>query len=69
MSSEAEATLGAAVKNLTVAWQEVRGHWRDAKCAEFEERYLTELPSQAAQTARVMAEIENILKKAKNDCG
>jgi hypothetical protein len=69
MSSEAEASLGAALQNLTVAWQEVRGYWRDAKCAEFEERYLKELPSRTAQAAEVIAGIDKLLKKAKNDCG
>lgn len=68
MSSEAEAGLAAALQNLTIAWQEVRGHWRDAKCLEFEERYLKELPSRTTQAATVIAELEKILKKAKNDC-
>jgi hypothetical protein len=69
MSSEAEANLGAAVQNLTVAWQEVRGYWRDAKCGEFEERYLKELPGRTTQAAAAMAEIDKLLKKARNDCG
>jgi len=68
MSSEAEASLAAALQNLTIAWQEVRGHWRDAKCGEFEERYLKELPSRTTQAAGMMEEIGKILKKAKNDC-
>jgi hypothetical protein len=68
MSSEAEASLAAALQNLTIAWQEVRGHWRDAKCAEFEERYLKDLPSRATQAAAIMSEIEKILRKVKNDC-
>jgi hypothetical protein len=69
MSSEAEASLGAALQNLTLAWQEVATYWRDAKCVEFEERYLRELPSRTTQAATVMAEIDKILKKAKTDCG
>jgi hypothetical protein len=68
MSSEAEASLAAALQNLNIAWQEVRGYWRDAKCAEFEERYLKELPSRTTQAASVIADIEKILKKVKNDC-
>lgn len=68
MSSEAEATLAAALQNLNVAWQEVRGYWRDAKALEFEERYLKDLPSQVNQAAAVLAEIDKVLKKARNDC-
>ncbi len=68
MSSEAEASLAAALQNLNVAWQEVQGHWRDAKRLEFEERYLKELPSRTTQAASVIAEIEKVLKNARNDC-
>ncbi len=68
MSSEAEATLAAALQNLNIAWQEVRGYWRDAKAAEFEERFLRELPSRATQASTVLGELEKVLKKVKNDC-
>jgi hypothetical protein len=68
MSSEAEASLATALQNLNIAWQEVRGYWRDVKCAEFEERYLKELPSRTTQAATIIADIEKILKKVRNDC-
>jgi hypothetical protein len=69
MSSEAEASLAAALQNLQIAWQEVRGHWRDAKALEFGETYLRELPTRATQASAVMTEIEAVLKKVKHDCG
>jgi len=68
MSSEAEASLAAALQNLNIAWQEVRGYWRDAKCAEFEERYLKDLPSRTTQASMLIADLEKILKKVRNDC-
>lgn len=69
MSSEAQATMATALQNLSVAWQEVRASWRDAKAVEFEERYLKGLPGEMAQAGTVMAEIEKLLQKAKHDCG
>ena len=68
MSSEAASSLETALQNLNIAWQEVRGHWRDAKAMEFEERYLRELPSRATQAGSVIVELEKVLKKVKNDC-
>lgn len=68
MSSEAEASIQAALQNLRIAWDDVRGYWRDAKCLEFEERYLKELPSRTVQASTIMADIDKILKKVKNDC-
>lgn len=69
MSSEGEASLAGALQNLSIAWEEVRGSWRDAKCAEFEEKYLKNLPSETRQAIVVMTEIDKLLQKAKNDCG
>jgi hypothetical protein len=68
MSSEAEASLAAALQNLNIAWQETRMYWRDAKCLEFEERYLKELPGLVAQAGRMIGELETVLKKVRNDC-
>ena len=68
MSSEAEASLAAALQNLNIAWQEVCVHWGDTKRVEFQERYLKDLPSRTTQAAAVMSEVEKILKKARNDC-
>ena len=69
MSAEAEAMLSAAMQNLTIAWQEVRAHWRDEKAIAFEERFLKELPSRVTQASTVIAELEKVLKKARIDCG
>jgi hypothetical protein len=69
MSSEAEANLATALQNMRIAWDEVRGYWRDAKAMEFEERFLKELPTRATQAATVIQEIEKVLKKARTDCG
>jgi hypothetical protein len=68
MSTEAEASLTAALQNLRIAWDEVGGHWRDAKRLEFEERYLKELPTRTTQATSIMTEIDKILKKVKHDC-
>ena len=68
MSTEGGGTLAAALQNLTIAWQEVRAHWRDAKAQQFEDKFLKELPSRTTQAASVMADIEKIIKKARNDC-
>ena len=67
MSAEAQATLGTVLQNVSAAWDEVRGHWRDAKCAEFEERYLKDLPGRTAEALNVIAEIDKLLKKVKSD--
>jgi hypothetical protein len=68
MSSESEAGLSAALQNLNIAWDEVCSHWRDTKRMDFEERYLKELPSRTTQAGNIIAEIEKVLKKVRNDC-
>ena len=60
--------LHEAVKKLSGAWQQARDHWRDVKATEFEERFLANLPNDAARAVAVIAEIELLLKKVRQDC-
>ena len=70
MSSEGiENSLHEAMKNLLIEWQNTRTYWRDVKCQEFEQKYLEPLPHQVARATLVIAEINALLRKARNDCG
>jgi len=34
------SNLAQAMKDLSLAWQQTRADWRDAKAIEFDDRYL-----------------------------
>ena len=43
------ASLGEAVKELSIKWQQTQTYWRDVKSQEFEKNYLDALPSYVAR--------------------
>ena len=69
MSSEGEANMAAALQNLSIAWEEVRDSWRDAKAVEFEERYLKDLPGEMSAGGHRHGGNREAAQQAKHDCG
>lgn len=69
MSTKGSASnLQEAMKNLTVAWQQAKEEWRDAKSNEFEQKYIESLPRDVLQAIEAMQEVDTLLKKARRDC-
>lgn len=61
--------LLALTKELRADWAQTRQYWSDAKSAEFEERFLTNLFAAVNQAANDIEALERILKKIRDDCG
>lgn len=69
MSTKASAAaLAQAAKDLVVGWQETKAHWHDVKSIEFEQQYIEELPNRITRAMTVMAELDTLLGKVRNDC-
>lgn len=68
MSTEDNATLLQAIKDLSQSWERTRETWRDVKAAEFEHNYLERLPNLTARTSTAMDEIATLIRKVKLDC-
>jgi hypothetical protein len=69
MSTKGSASnLQEAMKNLSVAWQQVKEEWSDAKSMEFEEKYIESLPRDVSQAIEAMEEVDTLLKKVRRDC-
>jgi hypothetical protein len=62
------SNLASAATELNVHWQNTRASWRDAKALEFSQTYLEELPHLVQRANAVMNEIDNLLRKVKQDC-
>ncbi|HEY5792205.1 MAG TPA: hypothetical protein VIS74_02840 [Chthoniobacterales bacterium] len=62
------APLVQAGRDLLLEWEQVRERWSDANRREFEKQFLAELPLEIARVAEVVAEIDVILRKVRNDC-
>jgi hypothetical protein len=62
------AALPEYGKQLSIAWQNTREKWRDAKAAEFEKRFMEDLPGEMKRAASVIEELDKLLKKVRSDC-
>jgi len=66
--SGSKSRMFGLTREITVQWDDVRAHWRDAKSEEFERRYITELTYQVTRSLQVVDKLEEILKKVRSDC-
>ena len=64
----AAGNLNEAMKELLAVWDHTRGYWRDAKAAEFGDKYIDALPVDIAKALSAMGDIEKTLKKIRNAC-
>ena len=62
------SNLNEAYKELLAAWDQTRDHWRDAKAAEFGDKYIESLPVDIAKAITAMGDIDKILKKIRTAC-
>ena len=60
--------LAAITKEITARWQETKNFWSDAKCDEFERKYIEELISGVDKAMTVMERLEKLSTKIKSDC-
>jgi len=60
--------LRQSIKDLRAHWDDSEGGWRDAIRAEFEEKRINPLESQATQTLRAMQEICDVLARIYREC-
>jgi hypothetical protein len=60
--------LMGLTRELALRWEETKNHWRDAKCEEFERRYMRELTARMEKTLGVIGKLDDVLRKARQDC-
>jgi hypothetical protein len=66
--SGSKSRLTGVTKELSLRWSETKNHWRDAKCLEFDHRYMQELLVQVEKTITVIEKLDELLRKVRNDC-
>ncbi len=67
-TSGLENNLTQALKILSAEWAQTRASWRDIKAQEFEKNHLDPIPHHVASAATVIAELNALLRKVRNDC-
>lgn len=60
--------LRAATQQLSIQWAETKESWRDAKCQEFEQKYMQELLASVDRAVSVIEQLDKLVKKIRSDC-
>ena len=60
--------LAGITKDLWNQWQDTKTYWRDAKCEEFQHKYLDELMSSVDKTVAVIEQLDKLITKIRTDC-
>ena len=62
------AKLVALTKALSQQWQQTRDCWKDAKCEEFDRKYMQELLAGVDRTVTVIEQLDKLVTKIRKDC-
>ncbi len=62
------ASLASSTKQLSRTWDETRDVWRDAKAAQFEERFLLPLFDAVENAVAQTDKLEKMLTRVRSDC-
>jgi len=60
--------LQALTKQVAADWSRTREHWRDAKAAEFEARYMNDLLTRVTGSMAHFETLERVIAKIRHDC-
>lgn len=67
VSANAKVIL-TATRELARRWDQTKEQWSDAKSAEFERVYLSELFSGVERVGPLMEELDRLIASVKNQC-
>jgi len=60
--------LTGLTRELWAHWQQTKDYWKDAKCREFETKYMEELVSTVERTVTTIDQLDKLVTKVKKDC-
>jgi hypothetical protein len=62
------ARLEALTKDLRLRWSQTRDYWTDAKCQEFDQKYMQELFGSVDKAVGVIDKLDKLIGKIRKDC-
>ena len=63
-----KSRLAGLTREISLRWAETKNHWRDAKSAEFEQRFMQELFPRVNQATTAVEKLEELFKRIRKDC-
>lgn len=63
-----KSRLTGLTKDISLRWTEARNFWRDAKCEEFDRRFMRELFPQVNKAVNAIEKLDELFRKIAQDC-
>ena len=60
--------LSGITMELRAQWNDTKNYWKDAKCQEFEHRYMEELLASVDRAVTVIDQLDKLVTKIRQDC-
>ncbi len=63
-----KSRLMGLTKEISLRWAETKNHWRDARSAEFDHRFMQEMIPRVNQAATAVEKLEELFKRIRKEC-
>jgi hypothetical protein len=63
-----KSRMQGLTKEILLRWADTKNHWRDARSAEFERRFMQELSPRVNQAAVGIEKLEELFKRIRKEC-
>lgn len=60
--------LDGITRELVAQWHATKDCWRDAKCQEFDQKYMTELRADVDKTVAIIGQLDKLITRIRKDC-
>ena len=63
-----KSRMAGLTKEISLRWADTKNHWRDARSAEFERRFMQELAPRVSQAAAAVDKLDELFKLIRKEC-
>lgn len=63
-----KSRMAGLTKEIALRWADTKNHWRDARSAEFERRFMQELAPRVNQAATAIDKLEELFNRIRKEC-
>lgn len=63
-----KSRLTGLTREISLRWADTKNHWRDARSAEFEQRFMQELLPRVNKATTAIEKLDELFKRIRKDC-
>ena len=63
-----KSRLASLTKSFSLRWESAHSHWRDIRSAEFEHRFMQDLPPRVNQATQAIEKLDELLNRIRKEC-